>query len=256
MPPFPKKPADRHDRLRYLAEVVWWVLSSAWLIFLRFPKWVRVLIAIWLLFGFVFKSCSVKDNDDDIASKNPAARTADKEAENAQKAAKLDEAAAKLDKLGSDPDSGKIKSDLLKASAEIVRDLSTQIQTAGNRWTGQLGVTPFTTDPAAPSRGSFAEEVFNRVFGTLSQVSPSQVKLRADAADQAALVAASQKAGDTYILQGRVSASTLSVSVIRSRDGSVLWTHDFATGESTAPDTADMVSRGVEDALSKEPHSP
>ena len=58
MPPFPHRPPDRRDRLRYLAEVVWWVLTTAWLIFQRFPKWVRFLIVIWLLFGVLFKSCS------------------------------------------------------------------------------------------------------------------------------------------------------------------------------------------------------
>jgi TolB-like protein len=225
MPPFPLRPAARHDRLKYLAEVVWWVLSSAWIVFQRFPKWVRVLISLWLLFGVLFKSCS-RSSPSERSAKEAAARLAEKP--DADDAESLQEAASKLDKLAEDPASGNLGAGFAKAGAEIARAVSKEVG-AEAVWDGQLELEPFTADSADAQK--LADEVFGRIFSRLSQARPSQVRVRPASIapnDDAALAAAAAKAGYDYLLSGRDDGIEIVVRLIRADGAATLWTGRYA----------------------------
>ena len=224
MPPFPARPADRRDRLKYLAEILWWLLSTAWLLFLRMPKWVRVLVTLWLVFGVVFKSCS-SDSDNSPQEKR-AVKTDEEKAANARQ---LMEAADKLDKLAEDPTVGNLKSGFAKAGAEIARAVSKEVaQETG--WTGQLELEPFTSGGGAEAQ-KIADDVFGRIYGRLSQARPEQVRVRpagAPGGDESALALSASKAGYDYLLAGRNDGIEIVVRLLRTEGASTLWTGRYA----------------------------
>ncbi|MBI4622285.1 MAG: toll/interleukin-1 receptor domain-containing protein, partial [Verrucomicrobia bacterium] len=56
MPPFPPVPEQGEfaHGLKFVAEVCWWALTAAWVLFTRLPRWMRIVLTIWLvvsLFG-------------------------------------------------------------------------------------------------------------------------------------------------------------------------------------------------------------
>lgn len=55
--PFPKaQPGE--SGARHYRSVVFWVFHSAWVAFKRLPKWVRILIYIWVVLGVMARACS------------------------------------------------------------------------------------------------------------------------------------------------------------------------------------------------------
>jgi len=60
MPPFPHPPdkGGFFHGVKFFAEVLWWALTAAWLLFVRAPKWVRVLVVFWLVITLFSTRCS------------------------------------------------------------------------------------------------------------------------------------------------------------------------------------------------------
>ncbi len=249
MPPFPQRPADRHDRLKYLFEVLWWLIWTAWTLFKRMPKWVRVLLILWFLFGVVFKSCNTD------SSPNKGMRPSDGKGQ-AEEAQSLRDAAARLDKLASDPAAGSLKSGFAKAGAEIARAVSQDVDEETG-WTGQVELEPFTADAAEAQK--LADEVFGRVFGQLSQARPTQVRVRPSSAsvgDDASLAAAAAKAGDDYIVLGRNSGSEFEIRLLRASGAAALWTGHFSLETGTPSEVSDQICQGLVTALHKKAAKP
>src|SRR6185436_7935558 len=57
MPPFPHHAPNTGHWPRYLAEVLWWIVTAVWTVFVRLPKFFRTLIGIFLLIT-LFKMCN------------------------------------------------------------------------------------------------------------------------------------------------------------------------------------------------------
>jgi len=256
MPPFPHRPPDRRDRLRYLAEVVWWVLSTAWLIFQRFPRWVRFLIVLWLLFGVLFKSCSrTYTTSPEGGIKSPVVELGKK---SDAESARLKEAVGKLDKLAGEPGSAGLGAGLAKAGVEIARAVSREVEDDA-AWAGQLGLVPFNAAPGDAAGGKLADEVFSRVFSQLSQSNPSQVKVvPADAAaqDDASLAAAAAKAGNDYILAGRDTGAEIVVKLVGAKQAATLWTGHFPTEGEGSRELAEQICQGLGTALGQKAAKP
>ncbi len=254
MPPFPHKPADRRDNLKYVAEVLWWVLASARLLWARAPKWVRALLIIWFVFAVVLRSCH--SSDDDHPSKPEAAKVSVKtEVDKAAEAASLEEAAAKLEKLASDPAAGNLKTGFMKAGAELARAVSKEVAD-GADWKGQVEVLPFAADPTDPDGRRVADQLFGRVYSLLSQARPAQFKLQAAAqpgADDGALAATARAAGDDFIVAARglhpASGPEFEVRLVDARGGAAFWTGHYPVEAGSAISLGDQVADGLLGAL-------
>ena len=249
MPPFPHKPVDRHDRLKYLMEVLWWLIWTAWSLFKRMPKWLRILLILWFVFGVVLKSC----NSD---SGSPKGMRPSDTKDQAEKAQSLRDTATKLDKLASDPAEGNLKSGLAKAGAEIVRAVSQDVEDELG-WKGQIELEPFTGGDADAQK--LADEVFGRVFSELSQTRPTQVRVRPASVangDDAALATAAAKAGDDYIVLGRNSGSEFEVRLLKADTAAALWTGHFSLESGTPSEVSEQICQGLMTALRKKPSHP
>jgi len=247
MPPFPQKPADRRDRLKYLVEIVWWVLNTVRMLFQRLPKWARALVILWLVFGVFFKGCSSDSDTEDRPSKGSPKVSAIDKAVDAQS---LKEAASNLEKLADDPTAGNLKAGFARAGAEIAKAVSKEVADEA-AWSGRVELIPFTADPSDAKAGRLADEVFNRVFSELSQASPSQLKVQPAQStdDLAALSRAAAKAGNAYVAIGRYTGSEVVVRLLGSQGPDPLWTGHFPLDEGGASAVADQVSQGLVNAL-------
>jgi len=250
MPPFPRKPADRHDRLKYLVEVVWWVLNTAWMLFQRLPKWAKSLLILWIVVSIISKGCSSDSEAPEGPAKGHSKAAAVSAADKGVDAQSLKEAASKLEKLADDPAAGSLKAGFARAGAEIARAVSKEVADEA-AWSGRAELIPFTADTSDARAGRLADEVFSRVFSQLSQANPGQLKIQPaqNTDDLAALSRAAAKAGDAYVAVGRDTGKEIVVTLLGSQGPDPLWTGHFPLESNDPSAVADQISQGLLDAL-------
>jgi hypothetical protein len=66
-PQFPRQAAGQ--RVRFALQVIGWGLQCAWIFFMRFPKWVRIVIYVWLTILVMAKGCTPSDRHRDSTSR-------------------------------------------------------------------------------------------------------------------------------------------------------------------------------------------
>jgi hypothetical protein len=257
MPPFPTKPADRHERLRYLAEVVWWVLNAARMLFQRLPKWAKSLVIIWLVFGVILKSCSSSHDSEDRPKRSASKAPISSEIDKSDDGESLKEAANRLEKLADDPNAGNLKAGFARAGAELAKAVSKEVADA-DTWIGRVELIPFTAVPSDEKAGRLTDEVFSRVFSQLSQASPSQVRVQPvqSTEDPAALSRAAAKAGDDFVAVGQDTGSEFVVRLLGSQGPEPVWTGHFPVDAGDVPAVADRISKALEAALKANPRTP
>ena len=258
MPPFPVRPADH--QVKYLAEVLWWVVTVAWLIIKRLPKMVRVLLSLWFVFAVI--RCS-RDDEVPKARENPAHvdqtpgakgdSTDDAEAASAA----LKEAAQKLEQTAAAKDTGNLGAGFARAGADVMRAVSEEINDDGMP-AGRLGVIPFDAGVDDPAEKKFARQIFDATFGQLAQAHPRLVRslpLTGALPDDVALQGLATRHGDQFFLtaqfSGAADARSLEVRLLSTKDSAPLWSGRFATANVEAADIASQVTQGVHDAFPK-----
>ena len=65
-PPFPRQEA--HQTTWFVLQVIGWALQSAWTFFNRLPKWVQVVIYVWLFVALLAKGCTPSGRHHDSTS--------------------------------------------------------------------------------------------------------------------------------------------------------------------------------------------
>jgi len=247
MPPFPAKPADGH-KLHYVATVLWWGISVAWLIFKRFPRWVRVILVLIAL-SSLLRCGSSRDKDED----NPPA-TAKQQALSAEKKQAIKKALAEV---GKDADGDVSVSELMRAGAKIADNVATEIDKE-KLVDGQIGVVAFGAGFEGASRET-VEATYTALFGQLAIARPALIK-PLDAALASGpdhdLLAAAAKAGDTLVVttarELTDSEEFLKVRLLKTADGSVAWSGRYAVAYLKDPAALKKISQAILDATPKE----
>ena len=213
MPHFPPRPADQKDNIKYLAEIFWWLLTTAWLLFKRLPKWARILVAIWLVMS-LFK-CSGDDSTPDRPKPSRVKTAAVVEEKDAKR---LQDAATELEKVAGDPTTGNLGAGIARVGAGLARSISKEIAAAAKA-EGNLAVVPFAFTKSEPAAEKFADDVFGLVFGRLTVALPGRVTVQPvtdSAANDATLLSLAQNAGSTRLLLARtVTAEGKAELVVR-----------------------------------------
>ena len=248
MPPFPHAPEKilgMGPALKFLAEVLWWLITAASLLFKRLPKWARVLLTIWAVLS-LFK-CS-GDETTPHRSKPAAVKTVT--SAQSKDAASLEDAATQLEKVAADPTTGNIGAGFARAGAELAKAFSKEIAVTVSP-AGPLGVVPFATGVTEPAARKFAQDVFNGVFGQLSLARAGTVKVRptADPAADDATLRALAAAGDERLLAGRIETnngeSELVVRLLAVKTDKVIWSGSFTVGDATVSAAAGQITQAV-----------
>jgi TolB-like protein len=215
---YPEIPREEPgQKLRFLVQVVGWALQCAWIFFRGFPRWVQILVYLWIGVLVLAKGCTPSDEHAGrVRADVDETRVA---AANSPRSLSADEAA----KLGT----------------QIARDVTGMVGAAGEAGDVAAAHRPLLAIPfSAPAGDAVAQKlatsVFAQVYAKVIVSHHGQVGLSAaplSAADVDAAVDRGRAHHSRYVLFGAVDEAatphSLSVKMVSVADGSVLWSESF-----------------------------
>jgi TolB-like protein len=227
-PEFPRE--EPGQRIRFGVDVIGWAFRSAWIFFMRWPRWVRVIVCIWLSLTLSARACQ------DVRQ-HPHAAT-------------LSSARAKKLKEISDEYQGSSNpADIAKLSRQIAREFSEDIDEDTAR--EPLLAIPFTAPTADPAAAKLANSSFAQAYGRIAMSQHGHVALSQEplpSLDLATAVKRGEVSHSTYVLCGAIdtqgSAQVLTVKIVAVADGSVLWSESYpATGADPTKIAAEVAAK-------------
>ncbi len=257
--PFPARPADRHDRLKYLVEIIAWLCTSAWIIFKWLPKWARFLIVVWLVIMAFRQSGSEPERPAHAArpaSVSTGTDSDDKSDEDAAGPFKV--AANHLDQVATDPAATELKVSLARAGAEIARAVSKEIA-GGAADQGKLGIVTLAGHTEDPVARKFGKVVMLEVFSKLVSVRPGLAQLQPPEhlmADDAALRTQAAQKGETRLLVARIEGKELVVRLLAVAPPDEVWTGRYAVQGGDIAAAVAQIVQGVQAAIPPAPPVP
>jgi len=217
-PEFPRE--EPGQRTRYLAHVIGWVARCALILFQRLPRWIRLVVSIWLVSVLLSKGCTATRHRE----------------------TNLSPAETQKLKTISDQYQGSTKpADIAKLGVQIARELAD----AGDEKAAEhspLLALPFSAVAGDVAAEKLADSTFAQIYGRVSVAHPKQVGLSTDSApprDLSTALARGRSNHSSYVLWGTVeeqgSAPVLIVKILNVVDGSVHWSKSFP-GASADPE--------------------
>ena len=207
-PPFPR--AEPGQRLHHGFRVLGWLFSSAWIVFQRLPRWVRVLLYIWAMIALL-SLCS--------GHHDPATHPSDD--------------VRKLKAIADQYQAIKNPADAAKLGAQIAREFSDDSSVDRAAPNTVLAV-PFAAPPGDAAAAKFADAAFAQTYARLALSRHGHIDLAEDAAaskDPAAALQSARAHRVPFVVYGAVdsapSGGALSVTVVEAQKGSVLWTQTY-----------------------------
>jgi hypothetical protein len=210
---YPELPREEPgQRIRFWFGVVGWALQSAWVFFGKFPRWLRIVVYIWIGVALLSKGCAPKHHHTTELSP---------------------EAAQKLKAISDQYQGSSNKADIAKLGAQIAREFSGDAADNATVRSPLLAI-PFTAPVGDPAAEKLADSTFAQVYGRVSISHPGQVGLTKEPLPSRDLGAALERGRanhSAYILSGTVegegSAQVLSVQIAAVANGSVLWSKSY-----------------------------
>ncbi len=272
LPPFPtrtaSKPGGRRslsDRLDFLGACAWWLVSVVRILFLRLPRWGRIVLSFWVVIYLLFsgssdrkKTTSVTVHPTRDVSPDDATLTATSEA--ADKA--LSDVAANLDKAAKEAgDTSPIARNLSQAGSEIARRLTQK--NSGARRGSRVVTVPFATGVADAESAASVSAVFNAFFGeaavalgneiTVLPAATGETAASAGAGGEADYRALAQAAHHRFLITAQTQpvdgAPGLVVHLVKVDTGTDLWTGQYILSQKDPATTAHAIAQAVVKAL-------
>jgi TIR domain len=204
-PEFPRE--EPGQRTRFWVHVAGWSLSSAWIFFNRFPKWVRFFVYIWLAATVLSRGCtSPKEHS---AKMSPAA-------------------AKKLEALSDTVGGGSDKADLAKLG-ELIAGAAKKRSARS-----PLLAIPFSAPAGDPAARKLADSIFALVYGRVAISHHGQVGLTDEplpSLDSEVAVERGRAKHSTYVLYGGVDNQSaeqrFTVKIVSVEDRDVVWSDSY-----------------------------
>jgi len=225
-PEFPREEAGQ--KVRFWAHVGGWTLQSAWIAFQRLPKWIRIIVYLWLFVLLLSRGCvSSHDHREKIS---PAT-------------------SRKLKEISDNYQGGSNKADIAKLGAIISREFSDE--TGGIHKRSPLLAIPFNAPSEDPAAQKLADSIFAFVYGRVSISHHGRVGLAdkpLQSLDPAAAIERGRENHSTYVLYGGIdrgsAAQAFNVKILSVADGSVVWSESYpAAGADPAKIAAQVDSQ-------------
>ncbi|MGP8034248.1 MAG: TIR domain-containing protein [Steroidobacteraceae bacterium] len=215
-PPFPRE--EPGQKVRFWFQVLGWSLRSAWLLFKRLPRWIRILIYIWLAIVLMERGCSVMRPEP-----------------HEHRAAKLSAAdAEKLKQISQGYQGSSDKADIMKLGAQIAQQFSNEVGAQIAAAEHPLLAIPFTAPAGDAAAKKLADSTFAEVYGRVAISHHGRVglaNLPLASPDAAAAAQSGRVQHASYVVYGtvdsRVPVQSLTVTLVRVEDGSVVWTDSW-----------------------------
>jgi TolB-like protein len=207
-PDFPREEAGQ--KIRFWAQVIGWSLQSAWISFNRLPRWVRVVIYVWLAIALLSRGCT--------ASHEHHGKTSSREA-------------ARLSNLASKEHDG--AGDANELGAQIAQQVASEVS-GGLATPVTLLAIPFSAPANDPAAQRVAESAFTQMYGRVAMSHHGQVSVTNEplaSADTSTALERGRARHSKYVLYGavdnRAMPPSLSVSIVAVADGSLLWSQSY-----------------------------
>ena len=209
-PEFPRE--EPGQRTRFWVHVAGWSLSSAWIFFNRFPKWIRLIVYLWLAATLISHGCSSPSKHSEKIS--PAA-------------------AKKLTALSDTDESGSGKLSLDKLGDLIDREADGPAKARSAR--SPLLAIPFSAPSGDPATRKLADSIFALVYGRVAISHHGQVGLADESLpslDSGVAVARGRAKHSMYVLYGGIDNQSaeqrFTVKIVAVEDGSVVWSESYS----------------------------
>jgi TolB-like protein len=239
-PEFPKE--EPGQRVRFWFAVVGWLCKSAWMLFQRWPRWVRVLVYIWLAIVLMSRGWSPRHHDS--RETPPTSREISPAS------------VAKLKSIADQYKGNMNAAEWTKLSEQMAREFSGAAADSADSADSAGAHSPLLAIPfMAPAGDAVSEKIANSTFamaygmaaashrglvGMAKEPLPSQ--------DLAAALERGRANHSTYILYGTVDtqgpAQALNIKIASVEDGSVVWSKSYpAQGADPAKIAAEVDSK-------------
>lgn len=211
LPEFPRE--EPGQKVRFLFQVAGWLLHAGWILFQRLPRWIRIIAYLWLVVIILSsRSC--------IPSSEHHSQT-------------LSHADAEKLKTIAQQWQGSSNKDAGKLGEQIAQAFSEEVGAASQAAHQPLLAVPFGAPPGDAVAARFADSSFAEIYGRVAISHHGHIGLaEAAVADAAAAVQSGRDHHASYVLYGAVDkgspAQSLSVSLLKVEDGSVLWSGSYA----------------------------
>jgi TIR domain-containing protein len=222
-PEFPRE--EPGQRMRFGFRVAGWALQSAWVFFMGVPRWLRIILYIWLGILLLSRGCT---------SHHSARNAADDE--------------SGPERTAADSHESRGNGDATNLGTQIARQVAQEV---GTRVVGQspLLVIPFSAAADDPAARQLADAAFAELSARVFLSHPGQVGLSKDplsAPDLSAAVERGRARHSRYVLFGAVdkATQTLTVKMVVVADGSLMWMESYSVaGADAAQIAADLDAR-------------
>jgi TIR domain len=221
-PGFPEFPREEPgQRVRFWAHVVGWAFRCAWLVYKRWPRWIRIVVSLWLCVLLLSRGCS-----------SPGHHKTDKSEEMSPAAVE------KLKEISGAYQGGAKKADIAKLGTQIAGEISAATAEKSAERNPLLAI-PFTAPAGDAAAAKLADSTFALVYGRIAMTHHGQVGLQKDAPpfeDLAAALERGRAARSTYVLWGAVeshaaesqaTAQTLTIKIASVEDEAVVWSKSY-----------------------------
>jgi TolB-like protein len=227
-PEFPREESGR--RLKFWVDVVLWISRSAWALFMRLPRWLRIMVYIWVTVAAL--SLCNSSRHEDSADISPAK-------------------VKRLKAISEQYQSRLNKNDVLNLGTQIAKEFFDDSDRAPPD-SGPLLAIPFTAPAGDKAAEKLADSAFAMVYGMVSLSNRGQVSLAKEPLQSRELGAALEQgraSHSTYILAGTVetndAAQVLTVKIARVADGSVVWSKSYPAAGADAAKIASEVDAKI-----------
>jgi TolB-like protein len=209
-PQFPRE--EPGQKVRFWVQVVGWMFQSAWIFFQRFPRWIRIVVYVWLSIILLSRGCMPShERSGSISSVD----------------------AKKLKEISQNYQGSSNKADIAKLGAQIAQNFTdAAVDKPGE--THPLLAIPFSAPSADPVARKLADSTFAQIYGRIALSHHGLVDLTDEplsSPDSRAAVEQGRAHHSKYVLYGAVDAQSaapsLTVSMIVVTDGSVLWSQSY-----------------------------
>jgi TolB-like protein len=228
LPQFPKE--EPGQRVRFWAEVLAWALRSLWALFLRLPRWLRILAILWLAVVVMSRGCTSRHHES--AALSPAAE---------QKVRSI------ADQYQGGPNSA-------AAAAQLAQQIAGQVSAAADNPTQRhpLLVVPFVAPPSDAAAVKLANSSLGEVYGRLVISHHGKVAMVTELAPTCdlpnALAQGRSKRADFVVcaaIETQASAQVLTVRIAGMEDGAQLWTKSYPVASADPANIAKEVDSEV-----------
>jgi hypothetical protein len=233
-PGFPEFPREEPgQRVKFWAHVIGWAFKCVWLLYKRWPRWIRVVVSVWLCVMLLSRGCTPEGHRTEKIAKTDT--THELPPPTAQKLKEISHAYR----------GSASQADIAKLGTQIAQEISGDAADNAAQRNPLLAI-PFTAPAGDAAAAKLADSSFALVYGRIAMTHHGQVGLPKDplpSGDLAAALERARAARSTYVLWGAVesqSAATqgsasqaakatqmLTIKIGSVEDGTVVWSKSY-----------------------------